>query len=185
MTMKQCGVYKIINSITGDFYIGSSNNIDSRVYQHRYELSKNKHGNQHFQRAWKKYGEQAFVFKTILLCDPENKLYYEQVCIDTLKPAYNIAKNARAPMQGVTMSKETRKKLSIAHRGKIMSEESRKKMSETQKIKARRGNKHPRWVEIPDDKIDEIETMIEWGWTYEKISSIFGISRGIIKRRGY
>lgn len=168
MTMKQCGVYKIINAITGDFYIGSSNNIDSRMYQHRYELSKNKHGNPHLQRAWRKYGEQAFVFETILLCDPENQLYYEQVCIDTLKPTYNIAKTAGAPLLGITMPEETRKKL-----------------SETQKIKARRGNKHPRWVEIPDETIDEIESMIEWGWTYEKISSIFGISRGIIKRRGY
>lgn len=137
MTMKQCGVYKIANTITGDFYIGSSNDVRDRMQRHRRELSKNVHTNQHLQRAFNKYGEQAFEFKALLLCDIENKLYYEQVCIDALKPAYNLAINAAAPGQGRHHSEETKRKLSKTKSGennpnfgKNLSEERKRKISD-------------------------------------------------------
>lgn len=135
-----CGIYKITNTITDDYYIGSSRNTGRRIYQHRSELTNNKHCNRHLQRAYNKYGSDNFEFTTILLCDIENKLYYEQVLLDGLKPAYNMAICAIASMQGLRHSKETCAKLSEGRKGdlnhmfgKHWSEEARSKIGESQK----------------------------------------------------
>jgi excinuclease UvrABC nuclease subunit len=135
-----CGVYQIKNVITGDYYIGSSNNLRQRICHHRNELEGNKHCNRHLQYAWNKYGEQSFDIKVLLLCDNENKLYYEQVFIDGLKPAYNIAICAAAPWQGRKHTAETRAKISAANKGELgnifgkhHADETRAKMSEAKK----------------------------------------------------
>ena len=147
--MNRCGIYKITNVITGDYYIGSSCSIACRINTHRWQLSSNKHGNCYLQRSWNKYGAKAFVFETVLLCDIESKLYYEQTLLDGLKPHYNIAVCARAPRQGLhcseehkrkmsvslklskhlPMPEETRHKISEASIGRIFSEETRRKIS--------------------------------------------------------
>lgn len=126
-----CGIYTIINIITGDYYIGSSNDVRGRIRSHRSELARNKHSNCHLQRAYNKYGADNFEFKTILLCDLENKLHYEQVLIDNMKPAYNIAITAEAPGQGLHPSDATKRKISEALKGKKPSEEHRRKISES------------------------------------------------------
>ena len=138
--INNCGVYQITNKITGDFYIGSSSNIQARRRKHRWELRNGVHGNEHLQRAWNKYGEDAFVFETILLCDPENKLYYEQVLLDGMKPIYNIAKDAVTSMQGLQRSDGTKRKIGDAQRGELhwnfgkhTPDETRAKISESLK----------------------------------------------------
>lgn len=124
-----CGIYQITNIVTGDYYLGSAVNIRKRMCKHRWQLTNNTHGNEHLQRAWNKYGEEAFEFTVLLLCDPENKLYYEQTLIDGLNPAYNIAKNAAASMQGLQHSEATKHKIGTANKGKCHTEESRHNMS--------------------------------------------------------
>lgn len=176
-----CGVYQITNKLTGDFYIGSSSNIQKRIWIHRSDLMKNKHTNRHLQRAWNKYGEDAFIFETILLCDVENKLYYEQVLLDNMKPVYNIAKNAAAPMQGLTASEETRRKLSRAlmgnkrclglkpseearrhmseaHKGNIISDEQKHKMSEVAKGRVNSEEARRKMSEAHTGKVNSEET---------------------------
>lgn len=140
MIINKCGIYKITNTDTGDFYIGSATNMRLRVAQHRCHLNSNTHVNRHLQRAWNKYGKQVFEFAAILLCDVEKKLYFEQGLLELLKPAYNIAICAAAPMQGLPVSDETRAKLSEANRGersymfgKHPSAETRAKLSEAHK----------------------------------------------------
>ena len=127
-----CGVYQITNTTTGDYYVGSSSNIQKRWNRHKRELREGAHANIILRRAWNKYGEDAFVFETILLCDVENKLYFEQVLLDNLKPVYNIAKDAMAPMQGLLVSEETRRKIGEARLGHVVTEETRLKISEAQ-----------------------------------------------------
>ena len=60
------GVYKIVNRITSKYYIGSAVNMSfnksGRWYRHKRELIANRHHNPHLQRAWNKYGEDAFEF---------------------------------------------------------------------------------------------------------------------------
>lgn len=125
-----CGVYKIMNIVNGNFYIGSSCDLRGRLWGHRNMLSRATHHNPHLQSAWNKYGSDNFVFETILLCDAASKLYYEQALIDGLKPTYNIAKDTSAPWQGRHHTEETKRKLSEAHKGKHLSEETKRKIGE-------------------------------------------------------
>ena len=135
MTIFNCGIYKITNTITGDYYIGSSSNIRKRTRQHQYALSMNKHANRYLQNARNKYGDEAFVYETILLCDPTHRLYFEQLFLDLLHPTYNIAINATAVNAGRSPSEETKRKLSEANTGKHPTEETRRKLSESHKGK--------------------------------------------------
>ena len=136
-----CGIYKITNTITGDYYIGSASNIQRRLYVHRWHLVNNSHHSVYLQRAWNKYGEQAFEFKVLLLCNVERKLSIEQGLLDLFKPVYNIAICAAAPMQGLHFSEEAKRKMSDAAKGNTYSlghrhtEETKRKLSEAKKGK--------------------------------------------------
>jgi group I intron endonuclease len=59
------GVYKIVNKINGNWYVGSSRNIVGRWKRHKKGLNDNKHPNKHLLSAWNKYGEQSFIFEII------------------------------------------------------------------------------------------------------------------------
>jgi group I intron endonuclease len=64
----RCGIYRIVNTVTGVFYIGSSKNIPCRWRTHLKQLRHNTHGNQKLQNSWNKHGEQAFSFEVIEPC---------------------------------------------------------------------------------------------------------------------
>lgn len=96
------GIYKIINVITGDYYVGSSLNLFNRYKNHLYKLNKQIHRNNILNRAWKKYGAQAFVFVVIEKTNLQHKelRILEQKYLDTLNPVYNISKRADCPYMG-------------------------------------------------------------------------------------
>jgi hypothetical protein len=54
------GVYGILNTLTSRIYVGSSVNVSRRWNAHRWELETGRHINKHLQRAWDKYGIDAF-----------------------------------------------------------------------------------------------------------------------------
>lgn len=61
------GLYRITNTITGKAYIGSSNkDTNGRLIQHKSDLKAGRHFNVLLQRAWNKYGEDAFMFEHLL-----------------------------------------------------------------------------------------------------------------------
>ena len=72
------GIYLIINTINGKFYIGSSCDIPRRFRSHRKCLNKNTHDNIHLQNAWNKYGESNFSFEIYTNCFPNELLLNEQ-----------------------------------------------------------------------------------------------------------
>ena len=65
------GVYKIENKINKKVYIGQSIDINTRWYDHKRELNRNRHCNKHLQNSWNKYGENNFDFIIIEECTIE------------------------------------------------------------------------------------------------------------------
>ncbi len=128
------GIYEIVNTINGKRYAGSAALIKRRWKSHRTTLRGNRHHCTKLQRAWNKYGEAAFAFRVLLVCEPEDLLMYEQISFDALKPEYNLAPAAgsclgvkhredaktrtQPRMKGLTHSDETREKIAAAHRGR-------------------------------------------------------------------
>jgi group I intron endonuclease len=88
------GIYKI-EAPSGNFYIGSSIDIDRRICVHKSELQKGTHINSALRNAAAAYGVEGLTF-TQYVCVLDNKylLEIEQLLIDELKPNYNISKIA-------------------------------------------------------------------------------------------
>lgn len=65
------GIYGIHNTLTDTWYVGQSNDIDWRWYEHKSDLNANRHHNKHLQRAYNKYGRNAFVWSVLEECSIE------------------------------------------------------------------------------------------------------------------
>jgi group I intron endonuclease len=125
-TMKIKGIYKICNKINGKYYIGSSINIkdspNSRWSRHVADLNKNRHHNDHLQRAWNKYGKDNFEFSIIQHYNgnlDEELLMLEQRYLNIAKKEKDNCYNECYIAGKVTMTPEIRKKIGAAHKGKI------------------------------------------------------------------
>ena len=89
MTEKIIGVYKITNTITGDFYIGSSKDVKHRWANHKCQSILKKCPNNPMYLDMKKYGVDKFSFQILEEVEPEHLKETEQKFIETLKPTYN------------------------------------------------------------------------------------------------
>jgi hypothetical protein len=108
------GVYMIKNLMTGDFYIGSSVNIDKRWSDHISKLLYNKHTNTKLQNAINKHGLQYFIFGIIELCTLDEINYLEQKYINQLNPKYNILPLVGCPSRCIPLSLEHKERISRA-----------------------------------------------------------------------
>ena len=88
--MKISGIYEIVNTITGDFYIGSSIDLYRREKEHFVESVWKQNQNKPLYKYMQQYGKENFLFKTIWLCVPEELKKYEQLAIDKYNPKYNV-----------------------------------------------------------------------------------------------
>lgn len=67
------GIYKIVNIVTNDVYIGKSIDIKHRFRDHMSELRTNqKVYNEFFQRSFNKYGEHNFKLEILEECDEQS-----------------------------------------------------------------------------------------------------------------
>ena len=123
------GIYSITNQINGHQYIGSAVNLRKRQMNHWFHLRRGTHDNPHLQRAWAKYREHAFVFEILHIVHVSTKLVaLEQRVIDHLKPVYNIRRKANSNL-GIRYSAATKKKISMALKGRTRSVEQIQQMS--------------------------------------------------------
>ena len=86
------GIYKITNTITGDFYIGSSKNIKNRWAYHKKPSNWKRCSNNPMYLDMKKYGVDKFVFEILEILEEveiEKLKETEQQFIEKLKPTYN------------------------------------------------------------------------------------------------
>ena len=87
--MKICAVYKITNTITNDFYIGSSKNIKKRWAEHKCTSTWKRFSNNQMYLDMQKYGADKFLFEVIEEAEADNLKEMEQQFIETLNPTYN------------------------------------------------------------------------------------------------
>jgi group I intron endonuclease len=134
--MLKSGIYKIQSKVHPDrCYIGSAVYIYKRWSVHRGDLNKNKHHSVKLQRHHNKYGLSDLVFSVVERCSEEVLIEREQHYLDELDPYFNTCKVAGSVL-GVKHSKETRRKISKAQKGKKkppFSKEHRRKLSEANK----------------------------------------------------
>lgn len=98
-TGRICGIYKIVNKVTDDFYIGSSRDIKARWHCHKNSNNYKKYPNSKLYNAMFEYGIKNFDFIIVEECSKKDLFSREQYYIDTLKPVYNssIAKAKLSP----------------------------------------------------------------------------------------
>lgn len=113
------GIYKITNRINGKIYVGQSIDIKERWYQHKYKAKHDteKGYNSAIHQAFRKYGEENFIFEVIEECsseclDEREKFWIKE--LNSLTPnGYNIlsggqkirAKERRCTECGALISK--------------------------------------------------------------------------------
>lgn len=81
----KAGIYKIEHIDSGRLYIGSSKRFKDRLTNHKRWLKRKEHFNSSLQNAVNKYGIEKFIFEVILICRPEDLIFYEQKAMDTYK----------------------------------------------------------------------------------------------------
>lgn len=118
---KISGVYKITNTITGDFYIGSSKNIKRRWVQHKSPSQWTHRSNSRMYQAIAQYGLNNFKFEIIE--ETIELKEREQYWIDLLKPAYN---NYNAKGYNTERRKEYQKEFRQSEKGKEYMKEYQK-----------------------------------------------------------
>ena len=89
MAEKISAVYKITNTVTGDFYIGSSKDIKRRWSSHKWPSIWNKHPNNQMYIDMQKYGTDKFEFQILEEVKPEHLKEKEQQFIEKMHPTYN------------------------------------------------------------------------------------------------
>lgn len=158
------GIYRILNILNKKCYIGSSQNIEKRWYEHKRTLKNKKHHSILLQRAYNKYGSDSFIYEIIEICSKEILIQREQFYFDTLNPEYIILKKAssfigykhtslyekryriinetkekiRLKVKNKKRNKcsdETKEKISNAHKGRKFSLEHKEKISNAHKGK--------------------------------------------------
>ena len=87
--MKISAVYKITNTVTGKFYIGSSKNVKLRWACHKCQSTWNECPNNPMYLDMLKYGVEKFEFEILEEVESEHLKEKEQQFIETLKPTYN------------------------------------------------------------------------------------------------
>ena len=124
------GVYAIRHIVSGKSYVGSSSKIENRWVRHRSALKHNRHHSEKLQRAWNKYGADAFEFEVLQTCALSALRSVEQEWLDRLE-AHRQGYNCTA--KSLEHSEEVRARLAASHRGKTASPETRAKMSKAHK----------------------------------------------------
>ena len=108
--MKISAVYKITNTVTNDFYVGSSKDVKRRWKEHKCPSRWKQYKNNQMYLDMHEYGVEKFVFEILEVIEPEKLKEAEQKFIETLKPTYNdIRANGRDVDEYKNYQKEYKK----------------------------------------------------------------------------
>jgi group I intron endonuclease len=127
------GIYGIRNTVNGKWYVGSSINIQRRWQKHTQRLRTGKHENTKLQRAWNKYGENAWEWVIFQYLPPETKALEEAetqtiALLRAVKNGYNQSEVGGR----VTWTQEMRDKVAQRNRERIWTPQMRANSSKGQ-----------------------------------------------------
>ena len=129
---KISGIYKITNTVTNDFYIGSSKNVKKRWANHKCPSAWKNNPNNQLYKDMQKYGLDKFDFQILEEVEIEKLKETEQKFIETLKPTYNSNNAKGLDIERYKKShKESQKKYQKTDKGK----EAQKKYNKSDKGK--------------------------------------------------
>jgi len=136
--MDYAGIYKITCLGNNKVYIGSAVWIKKRWSSHRTHLRQNIHHNPHLQNAFNLYGEKSFVYEVIEKCKKEKLIDREQYWIDKYNAFdKNTGFNVIPKADRSVMSEETKRKISLANKGRKKSAETRARMKAAQQNRSK------------------------------------------------
>ena len=142
---KGSGIYGWQNTVNGKWYVGSAARLRNRRAVHITGLTGGKHYSRKFQRAWAKYGAEAFEFHVLELVEAQTDLLdREQHWIDRLNAfhgGYNSLPKAGSSL-GSKRTAETRAKISAIV----------KKLGGDPAVKARMSRQSTEWMAIPGNR---------------------------------
>ena len=141
--MKVFSIYKATNKVNGKIYIGFDSNWPKRIKNHKnyFNSNKSRHYNSKFHNAIRKYGWEAFEWEVICQSlDGEYLLnemepYFIQY-YDSYIDGYNMTLGGEGRIGYIT-SEETKRKMSLASKGKSKSKKHIENIS-----KGKKGVKH-------------------------------------------
>ena len=112
---KISAVYKITNTITGDCYIGSSNDVKRRWAAHKKPSSWKRYSNNQLYQDMQNYGIDKFDFQVLEEVEIGQLKEKEQQFIEKLNPTYN---NINAKGWDFERYKEYKKEYQKSDKGK-------------------------------------------------------------------
>lgn len=150
------GIYKIYCLLSSRIYVGSSIDIEKRIFEHFQTLRLKEHHSSILQKSYNKHGAENFKWEILEECEKENLIEREQYYLDLLffaqeyihnndkrfsELSYNICPSARNSF-GVKRSEEFKQKVSNSKKGTtikkyIKSKEHCEKISQTLKERAK------------------------------------------------
>ena len=184
--MVESGIYAIRNTVNGKAYVGSATVFRKRFSLHRRQLERGDHHAVPLQRAWIKYGRDAFIFEVLeRVSDLSLLIEREQHWIDRhidARAAYNMAKVAGSRL-GMKTSSATIEKMKAAAKGRIITDEARAKMREaalarSPEVAAKIAASRPRLVHTAETKARLSEAARGRQFTAEHRARIGAASKG-------
>jgi group I intron endonuclease len=147
-----CGIYKIVNKVTGQCYVGQSQRVRKRLKEHFRLLRWGKHTNPHLQNAYNKYGSDAFYGAVEVECKNLDEL--DQLENAFLKgdawfeepTVYNIADFAKAPMRGKQHSEEVKQRIRLGRRATTFDYQSPEYRATLSQAQMARNHSDPKFV---------------------------------------
>lgn len=201
------GVYRIVDQVSGKFYIGSSINVAKRWEQHRLRMQRGTHANPILQAIWRA-GPDRLRIETLRECGPVKAeiLAAEQEALDAAGVGRNplcmnvltvagshlgrkrsdaTCKALSRAFRGRKHTDETKAKMRAAKLGRPLSEEHKRKLGD-----AARGKKLPPRERLPrpelraftDDQVRAIRAAKAAGQSFGQLEAAYGMSRGALQR---
>jgi group I intron endonuclease len=180
------GIYHIKNTVSNGIYFGRSVDVADRLSHHKHQLKRNVHVNKRLQHSWNKHGEQSFEFKMIWEETADKLEELEGFILETVWGNERLFNHHKLSAGGFlpnnklgcfTRSEETKKKLSVAFKGREFSEqhkqkiavgktglkasdETKKKMSDKRSGKARPQSWHDKMAEYRENNPNPMQGKI-------------------------